>query len=98
VLDYNGQIETRNILNLGGDAGQTGNPANDAVQATANAHLRRNNVQWLDANGDGVPGKNDPSVAATKLWVDLNLDARLDAGRTGGPGEPADHTHPLQHR
>jgi hypothetical protein len=38
VLDYNGngQIETRDILNLGGNAGQEGNLANDATQATAN--------------------------------------------------------------
>ncbi len=45
VLDYNGngQIETRDILNLGGNAGQAGNHAADAQAATANAHLQRNN-------------------------------------------------------
>lgn len=82
VLDYNGngQIETRDILNLGGNAGQTGNLANDATQATANAHLQRNNVEWLDANGDGVLDASDPAFAAVKLWVDLNQDARLDSG------------------
>jgi hypothetical protein len=38
VLDYNGngQTETRDILNRGGNAGQEGNLANDALAATAN--------------------------------------------------------------
>ncbi|HCX81881.1 MAG TPA: hypothetical protein DHV01_09795 [Rhodoferax sp.] len=82
VLDYNGngQIETRDILNLGGNSGQDGNKANDALAASANAALQRNNVEWLDANGDGVLDKSDPAFAAIKLWVDLNQDARLDAG------------------
>jgi len=82
VIDYNGngQIETRDILNLGGNAGQAGNQANDALAATANAHLQRNNVEWLDANGDGVLDKSDPAFAAIKLWVDVNQDARLDSG------------------
>ncbi|NBW50010.1 MAG: tandem-95 repeat protein, partial [Betaproteobacteria bacterium] len=89
VLDYNGngQIETRDILNLGGNAGhategaaQPGNHAADALAATANAHLQRNNVEWLDANGDGVLDKSDPAFAAIRLWVDMNLNARLDKG------------------
>lgn len=82
VLDYNGngQIETRDILNLGGNVGQDGNLANDALAATAHAHLQRNNVEWLDANGDGVLDARDPAFAAIRLWVDLNQDARLDAG------------------
>ncbi|MDZ7919884.1 MAG: hypothetical protein U5O12_07760 [Rhodoferax sp.] len=89
VLDYNGngQIETRDILNLGGNAGhategasQPGNLANDALAATAHAHLQRNNVEWLDANGDGVLNASDPAFAAIRLWVDVNQDARLDAG------------------
>ncbi|MEO8120220.1 MAG: hypothetical protein ABI606_13005, partial [Rhodoferax sp.] len=76
VLDYNGtgQIETRDILNLGGNAGQAGNLANDATQATANAHLQRNNVEWFDANGDGVLDASDPAFAAIRLWVDVNQD------------------------
>lgn len=82
VLDYNGNghVETRDILNLGGNAGQAGNNAADALAATANAHLQRNNVEWLDANGDGVLDKSDPAFAAIKLWVDVNQDARLDSG------------------
>ncbi|MBT0569089.1 cadherin-like domain-containing protein [Curvibacter sp. CHRR-16] len=82
VLDYNGngQIETRDILNLGGNAGQEGNNAADAQAASANAHLQRNNVQWLDANGDGVLDKSDPAFAAIRLWVDVNQDAQLDEG------------------
>lgn len=82
VLDYNGngQIETRDILNLGGNAGQEGNLTNDATQATASEHLQRNNVEWLDANGDGVLDASDPAFAAIRLWVDVNQDAQLDAG------------------
>lgn len=66
-------------MNLGGDAGHAGNLANDANQATTNAHLQRNNVEWLDANGDNGLDAHDPVFAAIKLWVDLNHDVRLDA-------------------
>jgi len=71
VLDHdsNGLIETRDILNLGGNAGQAGNPTTEAALATQNAALQRNNVQWLDANGDGVLDARDPAFAAVKLWV-----------------------------
>jgi hypothetical protein len=33
---------------------------------SANAAPQRNNVQWLDANGDGVLDKSDPAFAAIK--------------------------------
>jgi hypothetical protein len=79
VLDYNGngQIETRDILNIGGNAGQAGNASDEAALATQNAALQRNNVQWLDANGNGVLDKGAPAFAAIKLWVDVNQDAQM---------------------
>jgi hypothetical protein len=84
VLDYNsdGLIQTRDILNLGGNAGQTGNLTTEAALATQNAALQRNNVQWLDANGDGVLDAQDPAFAAIKLWkrsVAANDDCRRRA-------------------
>jgi hypothetical protein len=84
VLDYNsdGLIQTRDILNLGGNAGQTGNLTTEAALATQNAALQRNNVQWLDANGDGVLDAKDPAFAAIKLWkrsVAANDDCRRRA-------------------
>jgi len=81
VLDHkgNGLIETRDILNLGGNAGHTGNPTTEAALATQNAALQHNNVQWLDANGDGVLDARDPAFAAIKLWVDINQDGQMQA-------------------
>ncbi len=75
TLDFNGDgvIQTRDILNLGGNTSQ-GNPTDEARLANANADQQRNNVQWLDANGDGVLDKSDPAFAAIKLWVDVNQD------------------------
>jgi hypothetical protein len=82
TLDFNGDgvIETRDILNLGGNKGQDGNPTTEAALASANADLQRNNVQWLDANGDGVLDKRDPAFAAIRLWVDVNQDGRQGSG------------------
>jgi hypothetical protein len=82
VLDFNGdgQFETRDILNLGGNQGQAGNHTDEANQATANAALQRNNANWLDANGDGVLDKNDPAFAAIKLFIDANSDGQTQAG------------------
>ena len=81
VLDQNsdGLIQTRDILNLGGNAGQAGNPTTEAGLVTENAALQHNNVQWLDANGDGVLDARDPAFAAVKLWVDLNQDGQMQA-------------------
>ncbi|WP_158236151.1 S-layer family protein [Limnohabitans sp. JirII-31] len=75
VLDFNGNglIETRDILNLGGNTSE-GNPTDAARLANANADLQRNNIEWLDANGDGTIDKSDPAFAAIKLWVDVNQD------------------------
>ena len=82
TLDFNGNglIETSDILNLGGNKGQDANPTDAAALATQNADLQRNNVQWLDANGDGVIDKNDPAFAAIKLWVDANQDVKMQTG------------------
>jgi hypothetical protein len=81
VLDQNGNglIETRDILNLGGNTGQAGNPTTEAALATQNTALQHNNVQWLDANGDGVLDARDPAFAAIKLWVDINQDGQMQA-------------------
>jgi hypothetical protein len=71
VLDHNGNglIETRDILNLGGNAGQAGNLTTEAELATQNAALQHNNVQWLDANGDGATeGKNKHTPANDIDW------------------------------
>jgi LysM repeat protein len=78
TLDANGDglIETRDILNLGGNVGQT---AVGAELASQNANLQRNNVEWLDANGDGIIDKRDPAFAAIKLWVDVNQDGTMQA-------------------
>nr|WP_310626077.1 hypothetical protein [Limnohabitans sp.] len=78
-LDGNAQIDTRDILNLGGNTSQ-GNPTDEAKQANQNAALQHNNVQWLDANGDGVLDKRDPAFAAIRLWVDVNQDGQMQAG------------------
>ena len=64
--NQNGLIETGDILNLGGNSLQ-------------NADLQRNNIEWLDANGDGTIDKNDPAFAAIKLWVDANQDGQMQA-------------------
>jgi Cadherin-like domain/Bacterial Ig domain len=82
ILDFNGDgvIQTRDILNLGGNTGATegasqpGNPTDEARLANTHADQQRNNVQWLDANGDGVLDKSDPAFAAIRLWVDVNQD------------------------
>ncbi len=81
VLDQNGNglIETRDILNIGGNAEQVGNLTTEAALATQNAALQHNNVQWLDANGDGVLDARDPAFAAVKLWVDINQDGQMQA-------------------
>ena len=82
ILDFNqnGLIETRDILNLGGNKGQEGNPTDEARLATQNANLQRNNVEWLDANGDGQLTAQDPAFAAIKLWIDVNQDGQMQAG------------------
>ena len=82
VLDFdqNGLIETRDILNLGGNMGQDGNPTAEAALATQYAHLQRNNVEWLDVNGDGQLTASDPAFAAIKLWIDVNQDGQMQAG------------------
>ena len=56
VIDFNNnqQIETRDILNLGGNAAEAGNVSDEAIASRANADLQRNNVQWLDADGSTV--------------------------------------------
>ncbi|MEO8119476.1 MAG: cadherin-like domain-containing protein, partial [Rhodoferax sp.] len=71
VLDFNGNgaIETQDLLNLGGNAGQGGNQTDEAARATANTANQHNNAQWLDANSDGVLNASDPAFAAIKLWV-----------------------------
>ena len=81
VLDQNGNglIETRDILNIGGNTGQTDNATPEAKLASQNAALQHNNVQWLDANGDGVLDARDPAFAAIKLWVDMNQDGQMQA-------------------
>ncbi len=81
VLDHNGNglVETRDILNLGGNTAQAGNPTTEAELASRNAALQNNNVQWLDANGDGVLDARDPAFAAIKLWVDINQDGQMQA-------------------
>ena len=38
----------------------------------------RNNLAWLDSNGDGKLDARDPAFAALRVWVDVNSD-----GRTG---------------
>ncbi|WP_158269474.1 cadherin-like domain-containing protein [Limnohabitans sp. JirII-29] len=75
TIDFNGDgvIQTRDILNLGGNTSE-GNPTDAARLANANADLQRNNIEWLDANGDGTIDKSDPAFAAIKLWVDVNQD------------------------
>lgn len=75
TIDFNGDgvIQTRDILNLGGNT-SAGNPTDEAHLANQNADQQRNNVQWLDANGDGVLDKHDPAFAAIRLWVDVNQD------------------------
>ncbi len=80
VIDHNnnGQIETSDILNLGGNAGQAGNATDEAQQASANAALQRNNALWLDANGDGMLNPGDPAFAAIKLWVDVQSNGLVD--------------------
>ncbi|WP_310611706.1 cadherin-like domain-containing protein [Limnohabitans sp.] len=81
TLDFNGDglVQTRDILNLGGNTAQ-GNPTDEARLANEHADQQRNNVQWLDANGDGVLDKSDPAFAAIKLWVDVNQDGSQQAG------------------
>jgi hypothetical protein len=76
TLDFNGNglIETRDILNLGGNVGADGNPTTEAALAKQNADLQRNNVAWIDANGDGQLTAQDPAFAAIRLWVDINQD------------------------
>lgn len=44
------------------------------------ANLQRNNVQWLDANGDGVLDARDPVFAAVKLYMDINSDGVMQDG------------------
>jgi len=80
IIDFNndGVVDTRDVLNLGGNRGQT--DARDAQALNANADLQRNNVQWLDANGDGVLDARDPAFAAVRLFMDINADARLQDG------------------
>jgi len=44
--------------------------------------VQHNNVQWLDANGDGVLDAKDPAFAAIKMWkrsVAANDDYRRRA-------------------
>lgn len=86
TLDYNGDgiIQTRDILNLGGNKGQDGNDTLQASLATENAALQRNNVQWLDGNGDGVLDARDPAFAAIRLWVDVNQDGAQQGGEAQG--------------
>jgi len=81
TIDFNGDgvIQTRDILNFGGNTAQ-GNPTDEARLANDNADQQRNNVQWLDANGDGLLDKSDPAFAAIKLWVDVNQDGSQQAG------------------
>jgi Cadherin-like domain len=82
VIDFdgNGQIETRDILNLNGNAGQAGNPTDEAREATASAALQRNNANWLDANGDHILDKSDPAFAAIKLFIDTNNNGQNETG------------------
>ena len=81
VLDrnQNGMIETGDILNLGGNAVQNANSRDQAQLAFQNTDLQRNNIEWLDANGDGTIDKSDPAFAAIKLWVDANQDGQMQA-------------------
>jgi hypothetical protein len=89
TIDFNGngQIETRDILNLSGNTGHAtagasklANQTDEAKLATQNAAQQRNNVEWLDANGDGTLDKSDPAFAAIKLWIDANQDGQMQAG------------------
>ncbi len=75
TIDFNGNglIETRDILNLGGNTSED-NPTDQARLANANADQQRNNIEWLDANGDGTIDMSDPAFAAIRLWVDVNQD------------------------
>ena len=84
VIDFNadGVIDTRDVLNLGGNRGQT--DAKDAQMQGDYADLQRNNVLWLDANGDGVLDARDPAFAAVKLYMDINADARVQDGEAQG--------------
>ncbi|MFM6992383.1 MAG: cadherin-like domain-containing protein [Rhodoferax sp.] len=86
VLDQNsdGLIETCDILNLGGNAGHADNLTPEAALASRNAAIQHNNVQWLDANGDGLLDARDPAFAAIKLWVDVNQDGQMEAGESHG--------------
>ena len=56
----------------------------DDCKKFSNRHkLQHNNVQWLDANGDGVLDARDPAFAAIKLWkhsVAANDDCMRRAG------------------
>ncbi|MCX8517949.1 MAG: hypothetical protein ORN29_07800, partial [Rhodoferax sp.] len=98
VLDFdqNGLIETRDILNLGGNMGQDGNPTAEAALATQYAHLQRNNVEWLDANGDGQLTASDPAFAAIKLWIDVNQDGQMQTGE--GQSLAAQHISSINFR
>jgi hypothetical protein len=85
TLDFNsdGVIQTRDILNLGGNT-NTDNPTDEAQLAQANADQQRNNVAWLDADGDGQVTAHDPAFAAIKLWIDINQDGVQQSNEASG--------------
>ncbi len=53
--------------------------ARDAQVQADHADLEHNNVQWLDAK--------DPAFAAVRLFMDLNQDARVQAGEATSLGQ-----------
>lgn len=84
VLDMlgDGTIETRDILNLGGNRSTDGNPTTEAAQASQMADLQRNNAQWLDGNEDQVLDSRDPAFALVRYWLDGNQNAMMETGES----------------
>ena len=41
-----------------------------------------NNVNWLDANGDGLLDARDPGFGALRFWLDVNGDSVSQAGES----------------
>jgi hypothetical protein len=79
-MNNNGQFETRDILNLGGNQADSANQTDEALQGRANAAQQRNNANWLDANNDHILDAKDPAFAAIKLFIDTNNNGQNEAG------------------
>ena len=72
-----------------------GNGAIDAGELVDTRGGGRTDLDWLDANRDGILDSRDPAFAALRLWVDTNADGRSDPDATAPKSGEAVETRTL---